>query len=57
MNAVVAEHFEDNPASGHVLRRLGVAEVGREQSHSGAHLVPVLVTFYRLQRAYFLAFP
>lgn len=50
MESVVAEHFDDNPGSGFVLRKLGFAEVGAGLSQSGARPAPAPVTLFRLSR-------
>ncbi len=54
MAAVVAEHFDDNPSSGHVLRKLGFVEVGQGMSKSGARAAPALCRFFKLTRDAFL---
>jgi RimJ/RimL family protein N-acetyltransferase len=48
---VQAEHFDDNPASGAVLRRLGFEKSGSGLSQSPARLEPAPNTLYRLKRA------
>lgn len=48
MEAVVAEHFDDNPGSSHVLRKLGFVQVGQGMSQSGARPAPAPCAFYRL---------
>jgi RimJ/RimL family protein N-acetyltransferase len=48
---VVAEHFDDNPASGVVLRRLGFEKTGFGMATSLARLEPAPNTLYRLKRA------
>lgn len=55
MSDVVAEHFDDNPASGKTLRKLGFVKVGQGMSQSGARPVPEPCTLYRLSRAHFPA--
>ena len=47
---VHAEHFEDNPASGAVLRKLGFAETGRGMGTSKARLEPAPVITYAVTR-------
>jgi len=54
MEAVVAEHFDDNPNSGHVLRKLGFVEVGQGMSQSGARAAPALCHFFKLTREAFV---
>lgn len=50
MNRIVADHFEDNPASGAVLRKLGFEETGREMGTSLARLEPAPLITYALTR-------
>ncbi len=45
-----AEHFDDNPASGTLLRKLGFKEAGRGTAHSAARLEPAPIILYRLDR-------
>ena len=45
---VAADHFDDNPASGAVLRKLGFQELGKGSGKSQARLEPAPVTLYRL---------
>jgi len=54
MEAVVAEHFDDNPSSGYVLRKLGFVEVGQGMSQSGARAAPAPCSFFKLTRAAFV---
>ena len=46
---VAADHFDDNPASGAVLRKLGFQELGKGSGKSQARLEPAPVTLYRLR--------
>ena len=46
---VEADHFDDNPASGAVLRKLGFQEIGKGAGKSQARLEPAPVTLYRLR--------
>ena len=46
---VEADHFDDNPASGAVLRKLGFQEIGKGAKNSQARLEPAPVTLYRLR--------
>ena len=46
---VAADHFDDNPASGAVLRKLGFQELGKGMGKSQARLEPAPVTLYRLR--------
>lgn len=50
VNRIGAEHFEDNPASGAVLRKFGFAETGRGMGHSKARLEPAPVITYAVTR-------
>ena len=50
VNRIVADHFEDNPASGAVLRKLGFAETGRDMVQSQGRLEPAPVITYALTR-------
>jgi len=46
---VASDHFDDNPASGAVLRKLGFQELGKGSGKSQARLEPAPVTLYRLR--------
>ena len=46
---IEADHFDDNPASGAVLRKLGFQELGKGIGKSQARLEPAPVTLYRLR--------
>ena len=49
--ALHADHFEDNPASGAVLRRVGFEPIGRGMGRSAARAEPAPVVRYRLDAA------
>ena len=49
LSVVEADHFDDNPASGAVLRKLGFQELGKGMGKSQARLEPAPVTLYRLR--------
>mgnify|MGYP003839627387 FL=1 len=49
LSEVAADHFDDNPASGAVLRKLGSQELGKGSGKSQARLEPAPVTLYRLR--------
>ncbi|MFQ6548037.1 GNAT family N-acetyltransferase [Aestuariibius sp. 2305UL40-4] len=56
VEVIEADHYDDNPASGIVMRRLGFEESGhREDSWSLARLEPAPATEYRLTRDAFEA--
>ena len=40
MDSIKADHFEDNPASGAILRKFGFRQTGREMATSKARLEP-----------------
>jgi RimJ/RimL family protein N-acetyltransferase len=50
VSRVAAEHFEDNPAPGRVLKKLGFVETGRQQGTSKARLEPAPVITYAVTR-------
>ena len=52
-----ADHFDDNPASGRILRKLGFVECGRGRHVNPVRLEPAPVTLYRLSRTEFEAAP
>ncbi len=55
--AISADHFDDNPASGRILRKLGFSETGRGTHRNPLRLEPAPVTLYRLSRNAFEAAP
>ena len=54
-DVVEADHFDDNPASGRVLAKLGFEKVGQGTGTSAARLEPAANTHYRLSRQNFEA--
>ncbi|MXQ07820.1 GNAT family N-acetyltransferase [Alphaproteobacteria bacterium GH1-50] len=50
VNRIVADHFEDNPTSGVVLRKLGFDVTGEDVSTSQARLEPCRVITYAVTR-------
>ncbi|MEK6217360.1 MAG: GNAT family N-acetyltransferase, partial [Boseongicola sp.] len=50
LNRMVADHFDDNPASGRVLQKLGFTETGRDTGTSKARLEPAPVITYVVTR-------
>ncbi|MEM9426354.1 MAG: GNAT family N-acetyltransferase [Pseudomonadota bacterium] len=50
INRVVADRFEDNPASVHVLEKCGFVATGRDIGHSSGRLEPAPVITYALIR-------
>jgi RimJ/RimL family protein N-acetyltransferase len=50
LNTLVADHFDDNPASGVVLHKLGFKEIGREMGTSKGRLEPHPAITYALSR-------
>lgn len=50
LSEVDADHFQDNPASGRVLRKLGFKAIGEGVGCSAARLEPAPVSLYRLRR-------
>lgn len=50
MTRIVADHFEDNPASGAVLRKLGFEKTGEETGTSMARLEPCRSITYAVTR-------
>ncbi|MGI9391124.1 MAG: GNAT family N-acetyltransferase [Boseongicola sp.] len=50
LNTLVANHFEDNPASGRVLKKLGFTEIGRDTAESKARLEPTPAITYAVTR-------
>ena len=49
LSEVAVDHFDDNPVSGAVLRKLGFQELGKGSGKSQARLEPAPVTLYRLR--------
>ena len=49
LSEIGANHFEDNPTSGAVLRKLGFKKSGSGMAKSQARLEPAPVTLYRLK--------
>ena len=49
LSEIGANHFEDNPASGAILRKLGFKQSGSGMAKSQARLEPAPVTLYRLK--------
>ena len=49
LDEIEADHFDDNPASGSVLRKLGFKQSGTGMAKSLARLEPAAVTLYRLK--------
>ena len=49
LSEVAADHFDDNPASGAVLRKLGSQELGKGSGKSQARLEHAPVTLYRIR--------
>ncbi|MEO0912779.1 MAG: GNAT family N-acetyltransferase [Pseudomonadota bacterium] len=50
IDAIEADHFADNPASGRVLQKLGFVEIGRGEGRSAARAGPSPNVLYRLTR-------
>ncbi|MBK1635631.1 GNAT family N-acetyltransferase [Rhodovulum adriaticum] len=57
LDVIAADHFADNPASGHVLRKLGFRPTGQGMGKSRARLEPAANIHYRLWRSTFEASP
>ena len=55
LQTVEADHFKDNPVSGHVLRRIGFVETSRGIANSAARLEPAPIITYRLTKSQFKA--
>ena len=55
VNRIIASHYDDNPASGAVLRKLGFEDVGRGMSQSKARLEPQATIEYAVTRNTFKA--
>ena len=55
VDAIAADHFDDNPASGQVLAKLGFEKIGQGTGTSAARLEPAANTLYRLNRQNFEA--
>lgn len=47
---VEADHFDDNPASGTVLRKMGFKEIGKDMGTSRARVEAAPITLYRLDK-------
>jgi RimJ/RimL family protein N-acetyltransferase len=54
---ISAGRFDDNPASGRVLEKLGFVETGRGMGKSAARLEPAPIVHYRLTKAQFESRP
>ena len=50
LTEIDADHYQDNPASGRVLKKLGFRHTGEGMGHSAARLEPAPVSLYRLRR-------
>ena len=50
LSRLTADHFEDNPASGAILRKLGFQQTGQETGNSVARLEPGVLITYTLER-------
>jgi len=50
-----ADHFEDNPVSGRVLRKQGLEKIGEGTGKSAARLEPAPIVLYRLTKQQFKA--
>lgn len=50
ISEIQADHFEDNPASGAVLRKLGFSKTGRRMATSMARVEPSALITYALKR-------
>ncbi|MEM7719244.1 MAG: GNAT family N-acetyltransferase [Pseudomonadota bacterium] len=50
ISRIIADRFEDNPASGSVLEKCGFEETGRDMGHSAGRLEPAPVITYALTR-------
>ncbi|MFY0632524.1 MAG: GNAT family N-acetyltransferase [Vannielia sp.] len=55
LESVEADHFDDNPASGRILRRLGFVQIGNANGTNPLRLEPEPMTLYRLTRHAFEA--
>lgn len=55
LDALHGDHFEDNPASGAVLRKMGFEYTGKRDCSSVARLEPAALLDYRLTKANFEA--
>ncbi len=55
LEIVEADHFDDNPASGNVLRKMGFEKTGNGMGDSAARLEPAPNTLYRLTKSQFKA--
>ena len=50
LSRLEADHFEDNPVSGAILRKFGFEETGRQLGTSKARLEPAPVITYAVTR-------
>ena len=50
INTLAADHFEDNPASGRILRKMGFVETGKDTASSKGRLEPATVITYAVTR-------
>lgn len=57
IDEICASHFDDNPASGRVLTKLGFTQTGKAMGSSAARLEDAPETLYRLTRTKFEAQP
>lgn len=55
MDEIEADHFTDNPASGHILRKCGFEKYGEGMGESRARLEPAPNVLYRLTQQQFRA--
>lgn len=55
LQAVTADHFTDNPASGHIMQKMGFVETGKGTANSAARLEPAPIITYRLTEPQFKA--
>lgn len=55
LQVVTADHFIDNPTSGHILQKMGFVETGKGTANSAARLEPAAIITYRLTEPKFKA--
>ena len=55
LETVEADHFDDNPVSGMILRKTGFVKTGTGMAHSAARLESAPNTTYRLTKSQFKA--
>lgn len=55
LQVVTADHFMDNPTSGHIMRKMGFVETGQGTAKSAARLEPAAIITYRLTEPQFKA--